>query len=115
MSCDLQMFTGWSPIAFYNSTMRCLKKKKKNLSVTHDATDACSVSCSDSPSAWLPSALTALSPHLVMESPALCILCVPYLSDMCLLALVLCSLRGLFVALPAESRTVARTHQGAHS
>lgn len=58
------------------------------------------------------------APSLLLShhtSPALCILCVPYLSDMCLLALVLCSLRGLFVALPAESRTVARTHQGAHS
>ncbi len=54
-------------------------------------------------------------PYLAMATLALCILCVPYLSDVCLLASVLYSLRGLFVAIPAESCTAARIHQGAHS
>ena len=50
-----------------------------------------------------------------MASLALSVLCVPYLSDVCLLASVLRSRGGLFVSLPDESCSAARIHQGAHS
>lgn len=120
------MFTGWSLVVFcYDNAARLTVSDKLSLSpvmtlkldkpyfclLLLPVTHCCF---------WLFQMILPMPPRLItmLGDGISCLvhsLCSPYLSDMCLLASVLYSLRGLFIVLPAESSTTAWIHQGAHS